>query len=80
MTGAQDWNAIRNRWVSDFQTISDALTNAIDEVMSKQTKKQLEHAIKITNKHRDIILEILEKAEYTDRAIHGSDFAAARRK
>ena len=79
MSKARDWQVIRDRWSSDFRTIRDALTMALKEQVSKQTRKRLELSFKITNEHRKVVLGVIETAQSMDRTLHGSDFAVERR-
>ena len=76
----RDWEAIREKWDSDFRTVVDALTTAMKEEVSKETRKKVQRAIRVTSKHRDVVLEIIERAESTDRTLRGSDFAVEGRR
>jgi len=80
MSEVRDWKVLWGRWDLDLQTVLGALTLAVKEGVSKEARKQIELAIKITSKHQYLVKTILESAENEDRMLHGKDYVPRGRK
>lgn len=79
MSATRDWEGIRKDWTSDFDKVLYALVGANNEPVSKQTKRQLKIAIKITEEQKRVVLDVIQTAQEMDKIVHRSEAGAERK-